>query len=94
MKSYHNTTDSSGQTLIEYNQKAETQEQKILQFFQENRGSFFTPSEIHEYTYSRNTPLTSIRRAISNLTRQGFLIKTTEQRQGYYDRPEYIWRLA
>jgi len=94
MKSYHNTTDSSGQTLIEYNQKAQSQEEKILQFFQEHALAEYSPSEVHEYTYSRNTPLTSIRRAISNLTRQGFLVKTTAQTKGYYGKLEYKWRLA
>ena len=94
MKSYHNTTDSSGQTLIEYNQKAQTQEQKILNYFKRT-GEMLTPSEVYNDLFKgSNIPITSIRRAMSNLTRDKELVKTEHQAPGKLGKPEYIWRLA
>lgn len=93
---YHNTTDSSGNQLEQYEQKAVTQEQRVLHFFEANPGRSFTPSEVLSYAFSHllpRPPVTSVRRAMSNLTAPGKLEKTTEQRQGPYGRPEYAWRL-
>jgi hypothetical protein len=44
--------------------------------------------------YGRKIPLTSVRRAISTLTREGVLKKTDKQRTGYYGKREYMWRLV
>lgn len=38
-----------------------------------------------------NTPLNTIRTAITNLTNKGYLIKTTEQVAGDYGKPEHLW---
>lgn len=93
---YHNTTDSRGRQLEEYEAKAITQDQRVLRFFQSNPNATFTPSEVLNYAFSHllpRPPVTSVRRAMSNLTAPGKLEKTTEQRIGPYGRPEYTWRL-
>jgi DNA-binding transcriptional regulator PaaX len=38
-----------------------------------------------------NFPLTSVRRALTNLSKQGKLIKTDEKKKGIYGRDEFIW---
>ena len=66
MKSYFNTTEEPAERVKEYKEKAQTQEQKILEIF----GQFNMPLSaefIHRYFYKTNVPLTSIRRAITVL---------------------------
>ena len=38
-------------------------------------------------------PITSIRRAITTLTKRGYLIKSDEMKKGLYGVSEYVWRL-
>jgi len=91
--SYHNTTDSVGAEFRRYAVKAATQEKQLLELFAISPERSYTPSEAVSATWL-NAPLTSIRRAISNLTAAGELEKTAEQRPGPYGRPEYCWRAA
>ena len=55
----------------------------------------YTPSQIAVELYKElsGVPLTSIRRAITNLTFPGSLVKTNVKTTGPYGRPEYYWRL-
>lgn len=90
-KSYFNTTGQTGDQLAEYRERAATQEAVILQFFQEHPRNTYTPSDLTKLL--PRAPLTSIRRAVTDLTRQGLLEKTTSQKNGIYNRPEHKWRL-
>ena len=38
-------------------------------------------------------PLTSVRRAITNLSSDGELVKTNDKVTGIYGKPEHLWRL-
>ena len=89
--SYHNTTHSTGPDLIRYEAKAISQEDLIMNWF-EAVGGRRTPSEIQSRLLPL-APITSVRRALTNLTNASKLVKTTEQRQGPFGRPEYCWRL-
>ncbi len=40
-----------------------------------------------------DTPITSIRRAMTNLTNRGNLVKTDAQVTGAKGKPEYIWKI-
>ena len=74
----------------------EKQEQLVTMLAEEFVDKTFSPSLMHakiEY-YGRKIPLTSVRRAISDLTREGVLKKTDKQRTGYYGKREYMWRLV
>ena len=42
----------------------------------------------------RRWPLTSIRRAITNLTTDERLVRLDFQRTGIYGRPEHLWAVA
>jgi len=41
-----------------------------------------------------NSPITSVRRVITNLTGEGVLRKTDHQKEGPYGDPNYTWTLA
>jgi hypothetical protein len=93
---YFNTTSEKSDTLKKYEEIAGEQERKVLQFFRKYP-SQLSPSEVltlfidvHGYL---NIPLTSIRRAITNLTDRGYLTKTDIKHKGLYGRDEYIWEL-
>lgn len=90
--SHHNTTHESGDCLAGMERQASTQEIAILTFFRaNNHRDGWTPSEVFR-RIDLNCPLTSIRRAMSNLTRAGQLVRTGIKRPGMYGRPEYAWR--
>ena len=68
---YFNTNNESGEELKQSRRNASTQEQEVMEiFFAELRA--LTPSEVLS-KIKNNYPLTSIRRAITNLTKGGFL---------------------
>ena len=91
--SYHNTLAHEGDKLRNYEQKALSQDERILAVFTDWNIVDFTPSEMRRYALT-GSPLTSVRRSMNTLTKQGKLIKTDEQRMGPYGRPETVWRLA
>lgn len=86
---YHNSTESTGPELREYRLKTQKQDEAVLAFFR--NGGAYTPSEVWRRLFAESVPLTSVRRAMTNLTDRGLLVKTGRQRQGIYGRPEFIW---
>ena len=72
------------------------QEDAILKIAERMVDGEFSPSKILQKLEAcgRNIPITSVRRAISDLTRNGDLVKTDKQVMGIYGRKEYVWRLA
>jgi len=90
---YYNTTESVQMDLSKYRKKADSQEAQILTVFI-NCFPYSSPSEVCEVIFNNSVPITSVRRALTNLTNSGDLVKTDTQVQGPYGRPEFIWRLA
>lgn len=90
-RSFHNTLGLNGTELARAEYRAGSQEAILLAFFQRHRNRMFTPSEIHQQLFSSKIPLTSIRRAITNLTSAGYLNKTDIKTQGPYGMPEHCW---
>lgn len=88
---YYNTTNEEGAELKSYSEKAETQKEAVLFLFQKFKHG--TPSEVWKFYGSNLCPLTSIRRAITDLTKEGKLIRTEEKKPGIYGRPESIYKL-
>lgn len=43
--------------------------------------------------HGEKIPITSIRRAMTNLTEKGYIFKTNHQRTSLYGKPEYIWEI-
>ena len=89
--SYYNTNKLAGFDLKEANRKASTQEDRILHFFERNRGNRYSPEDIQMYCQMATRPLTSVRRAITNLTSEGHLRKTTDMKPGLYGKPVHTW---
>lgn len=93
--SYYNTTHLTGEELKQAWKDAETQEQQILILFRKYHDRLFTPFEVLDRVYPNgDVPITSVRRAITNLTECRALLKTEVQRDGPYGKPSYCWRLA
>lgn len=99
MSNYHNTTHQSGAILQDFAAKAQTQDDLVMWLFEAFNNDGITPSKVWQdlitlHKIDRSTPLTSIRRSITNLTKSGKLEQTELQRKGFYGRPETIWRIA
>ena len=93
ISSYFNTTAAEGACLVSYKIKAKSQQQLILEYFQALPGIKKSPSQVQRSLNLKGVPLTSIRRALSNLTEQRCLRKTDHQVEGPYGRPEHTWTL-
>lgn len=76
---FFNTTHLSGESLIAAKKKCNAQESRILEMMIE--GTHYTPFDIHRAynDFYPNTPITSIRRAITCLTKKGYLKKTKQR---------------
>ena len=90
---YYNTVKETGQTLMNFEVKARTQDEKILKHFTEHPKGDYSPSEVHNLLGLR-CPLTSTRRAMSTLTGKGLLERTENTVKGLYQRNENTWKLA
>ena len=96
---YYNTTNQTGKTLTNNWDNSKTQEDLIMDFFgrlkERYRGAdtYATPHQVY-LAFDEKYPITSIRRAMSNLTASGKLQKTTIQRTGGYAKPNYCWKLS
>lgn len=88
---YFNTTNETGATLKTYRAKAAEQEDAILRIFQDI--GIASPSQIHK-AMNTSAPLTSIRRAMTNLTTAGKLAKMDHKVQGAYGRKEHAWKIV
>jgi len=87
---YYNTNKESGETLKNSRKKCETQEDEILEFAQEC-GHRLSPSHVWVFLFCRKIPLTSVRRAITNLTNRGLMTKTDYMVDGVYGKKEHTW---
>lgn len=87
---YHNTTNET-ERLAEYDTKAKTQDEIVYELFKIHKE--LTPSQAYKLFRSDLTPLTSIRRSISNLTKEDRLERTEMKKDGIYGRKEYVWKL-
>lgn len=89
---YYNTTHLSGDALKHAVAAAARQDQAILLLF-ENCGRPFSPSQVYRLMQKagHNWPITSVRRAITNLEQAGRLTKTGDLIIGLFGRPENTW---
>lgn len=90
---FHNSVPLSGQELEDATEKASRQKDRILLFFMSHPNSTFTPSEVSEALFIPML-LTSVRRSITDLTKEGRLIKcdVSESRKGAYGTLNRVWR--
>ena len=93
--SYYNTTGLYGSDLVKEQINAQDQEGRILRLFKHSDEAYLSPSEVmKKYELIWNAiPITSIRRALTNLTKGGKLVKTSVMKTGMYNKPERCWQL-
>lgn len=88
---YYDSTHLPPADLVSAQRAAKGQEAAVLAVYRAN-GGMLSPSQVLALSGLR-APLTSIRRAITNLTTDGHLVKTDLQVIGPFNRPEYCWQL-
>jgi hypothetical protein len=94
MNEFYNTTKESGEQLQMFTDKAISQEEKIMVIFKQYYR--LTAYECYQYyllKHEVNTPLTSIRRAITNLTNKDKLVMTEFKKKGGYGMNNYVYKL-
>lgn len=90
-KTYFNTTNQSSEYVKKRVAKNKTQEEIVLGIFKEHEK--LSASQVFSM-YPKRVPLTSIRRAISNLKFIDKLEKLDQTRIGIYDAPEHLFKLS
>ena len=91
MNTFYNTTNIVGDSLQKEVSNAKTQQNKIMVLFKGSPDKLFTPFEVLEQT--RLSCINSVRRAMTNLTDEGLLIKTETKRIGSFGKNNYCWKL-
>ncbi len=90
---FYNTNNETGAKLKESHAKAESQETLIMAFFRENPDKMFSPDDVYNIFDSTKTPISSIKRAITDLCKDGHLIKTDIMKMGSYGKFCHCWKL-
>tara|TARA_S200002703_G_C3702844_1_gene215870 strand:- start:218 stop:502 length:285 start_codon:yes stop_codon:yes gene_type:complete len=90
---YYNTTNLNGDNLKQEVSNTRTQEEKILRFYTHYNEIPIAPDFVWEELFKKRIPITSVRRGITNLTKQGKLIKTEETGIGFYGKKVCKWAL-
>jgi len=84
MKSYHNTNLESGEELEKSETRARTEEEIIMKYFIDCVEESFSARRVHKDLvffglFNHDKPLTNTRRALSNLTKKGYLQKNGKE---------------
>jgi len=90
-KSYHNTNKESGEVLLSSEEKAKTQEQVVYEFMEKWYNTEFTAEDISREVII-NAPLTSCRRALTNLMNEGKIFKTNNTKDGMYGKKIFTYK--
>ena len=94
---YYNTTNEVGQDLQENKDKALTQEQmifnKVKVSTEMDKNFTSSASVVASLVVFKDTPIKSIKRAVTNLVGKGLLLYTGEKREGLYGSNESIFKL-
>ena len=95
---YYNTTNEKGSLLKTNMKQATNQEQLTLAVFQTYPNDNLSANDVWRFlieneSINEQTPLTSIRRAITDLTNRNRLVKTDKKVLGNAGRKTYTWRL-
>jgi len=99
---YHNTLAHEGDQLRNYEQKALSQDERILAFYQNllwGDSLSYRSDQIWHHVFDDENgkpscPEGSVRRSLTNLTNQGDLVMSETLVTGQYGHPVHTWRLA
>lgn len=87
---FYNTINLAGEELKGAQANSSKQQQMIFDLFKKWRIAM-TPSDV--WLQFKQWPITSVRRAITNLTKSGKLEKMGEMKMGLYGKPEHKWKI-
>ena len=90
---YYNTTQEKGEQLTIFKKRAKKQDDKILEFFQDNPLVEFGASQVWNALFYNSVPITSVRRSVTNLVQDNKLEYTGRKRKGVFGRNESLIRL-
>ncbi len=90
---YYNTTKEQGEQLAIFKKRAKKQDDKILEFFQDNPMVEFGASQVWNALFYNSVPITSVRRSVTNLVQDNKLEYTGRKRKGVFGRNESLIRL-
>ena len=88
---FYETINQTDSALKESHRKTRKQEDLIYSLFQK-RNRPLSPSMVLSQS-GLNCPITSIRRAMTDLTNLGKIVKTDRQIKGLYGKAEHLWEL-
>lgn len=93
---FYNTIHAEQQTLIDFEYNNLNQSEKVLAYFKIHHTRSFTPFDV-QTAFTKmgyNYPITSIRRAITDLTIQGSLIMHPKEHMkvGGFGKPNHTWQ--
>ena len=92
MNHYHNSTNQNETFVIKAANQCKNQEEQVLRVMQMFKQQ--TASDVWKVLGpTSHAPLTSIRRALSNLTYGGKLMKANKTKIGLYGKPEHYYTL-
>lgn len=96
---FYNTINLNHPQLLHVEFEAQVLEELIKKIFQANPRVAMSPSQVFKVVqedFKKKYPLTSIRRAMTNLSDPGYgrvLEKTDAFVMGLYGKPEHLWKL-
>lgn len=74
---YFNTNNLTGDQLKLFQKQAKTQEDRIFAFLVQRPNHWFAPHAIQMLAFQhRRTPITSVRRALTNLEHKGKIVRS------------------
>lgn len=91
MKPFYNTINLDAKAIAIYSKKNTDQEERICNLMEVDKP--YSPFDIQkEYEkFFPEVPITSIRRAMTNLTKKGLLMKVG-MKQERYGKPNHLWQ--
>ncbi len=93
MEQYYNTNHLQGESLVNAIETNRTQNQRVIDIFKVHKKPL-SASQVWNYFGDVRVPLTSIRRAMTNLMLEGSLRKTDVMITGMYGKPEHLYSLS
>ena len=88
-KTYFKTTPM-GEELYKKCEAGALKQEEVIEMLYKATRKLLTPSDVL-YLYPTDVPITSIRRAITQLTKKGVLTMTDSTQESEWGRPEHHW---
>lgn len=91
---FYNTISLSGSDLLQAECKASDQNKRVLEIIKERgKSTPFEVSQIYDKLYNP-APVTSIRRSMTTLTKQGKLEMLDEMKKEKFGHNNHLWRVS